>query len=131
MKALVTGTGRMGKAILNLLAQVYPGETGIHSRDMERAKKLIEELHIDAKAVDAEEAFDAPIIIHTLWYNDVLSWVERHKEQLKGKILVDITNPFNETFDDFVTDYDTSSAEEIQKLIPETKVVGAFKNTYW
>ena len=131
MKAIVIGTGRMGKAILSLLAKIYPGQIGMHSRDIERAKTLIRELHIDAKTVEAEEAFNAPIIIHTLWYNDVLPWVERHQEQLKGKILVDITNPFNETYDDFVTGYDTSSAEEIQKLIPGTKVAGAFKNTYW
>jgi glutamyl-tRNA reductase len=54
MKAIVTGTGRMGKAILSLLAKVYPRETGVHSRDIERAKTLIRELHIDAKAMEVE-----------------------------------------------------------------------------
>src|SRR3954447_9684786 len=113
MRAIIIGTGRMGKAILKLLAKVYPGEIGIHSRDTEKAKALVQELQIDAKVVEEPEAFNADIIIHTLWYSDVLPWVEMHNEQLKGKVLVDITNPFNETYDDFVTGYDTSSAEEI------------------
>src|SRR5690348_6825530 len=131
MKAIIIGTRRMGKAILNVLAKVHPGEIGIYSRDIQKAKTLITELSTDAKAVDEHEAFNAPIIIHTLWYNHVLPWVIQHKENLKGKILIDITNPFNENYDGFVTDYNTSSAEEIQKLIPSTYVAGAFKNTYW
>ncbi|MES2848024.1 MAG: hypothetical protein V4685_03125 [Bacteroidota bacterium] len=60
-----------------------------------------------------------------------MPWVKKYEQELKGKILVDITNPFNESYDDFVLDYSTSSAEEIQKLIPGTVVAEAFKNTYW
>lgn len=131
MKAIVIGTGRMGKAIVQVLAKVYPGEIGWYSRDKEKVAGLIRSLELDAIAVTAAEQFQARVIIHTLWYKDVLPWVVLHREALAGKILVDITNPFNDDFDDFVTDYNTSSAEEIQKLIPDTAVAGAFKNTYW
>lgn len=131
MKAIVIGTGRMGKAILNVLANAYPGEIGLYSRDIEKAKKIILETGSTAIALREEEQFNAPIIIHTLWYRDVLPWVRKHEAALKGKILVDISNPFNDDFSDFVLDYGQSSAEEIQKLIPGTTVAGAFKNTYW
>ena len=131
MKVNVMGTGRMGKAIVNELAKVYPGEVVLYSRDQQKAAQLIRELKIQAKPVSIDELFDTDIILHTLWYTDVLEWVKKYEEQLKGKIFIDITNPFNENYDDFVTPFDTSSAEEIQKLIPATKVAGAFKNTYW
>lgn len=131
MKAIVIGTGRMGKAIVNVLAKAYPGEIGLYSRDIEKAKVIIRELNIDARPLPGNEKFDSDIVIHTLWFNDILPWVLQHKEQLKRKILVDICNPFNENYDDFVTPYNTSASEEIQKLIPETNVAGAFKNTYW
>ncbi|NCT93332.1 MAG: NAD(P)-binding domain-containing protein [Chitinophagaceae bacterium] len=131
MKAIVIGTGRMGKAIVKVLAEAYPGEIGLYSRDQEKAASLIRSLEVNAIAVTAAQQFEAPIIIHTLWYKDVLPWVVLHREALAGKILVDITNPFNDDFTDFVTDYNTSSAEEIQKLVPDTAVAGAFKNTYW
>ena len=88
-------------------------------------------MQVNAIAISEEEKFNADIIIHTLWYNDVMTFVLDNKEQLKGKVLIDITNPFNESFTDFVIGYDSSSAENIQRLIPETNVVGAFKNTYW
>jgi 8-hydroxy-5-deazaflavin:NADPH oxidoreductase len=131
MKATIIGTGRMGSAIAKVLAAAYPGNIGWYSRDTERAGKLIEEWNIDAKAVSEEEAFSSDIIIHTLWYHDVLLWADRNRERLAGKILIDIVNPFNEDFSDFVLDYGTSAAEEIQKLLPATHVAGAFKNTYW
>lgn len=131
MKAIVIGTGRMAKGILRVLTKAYPNEIGLYSRDINKAKATINELQIEATAIAIEDLFNTDIIIHTLWYTDVLAFVSKYKEQLKNKILVDISNPFNEDFDDFVIGYDTSSAEEIQNLIPETNVVGAFKNTYW
>lgn len=131
MKAIVIGTGRMAKGILRVLTKAYPNEIGLYSRDINKAKATINELQIEATAIAIEDLFNTDIIIHTLWYTDVLAFVSKYKEQLKNKILVDISNPFNEDFDDFVIGYDTSSAEEIQNLIPETSVVGAFKNTYW
>ena len=121
----------MAKGIVSVLSKAYPNEIGLYSRDIQRARITINELQIEANAIPEEELFDAEIIIHTLWYTDILAFVSKYKEELKNKILVDITNPFNENFDDFVIGYDTSSAEEIQNLIPETAVVGAFKNTYW
>jgi 8-hydroxy-5-deazaflavin:NADPH oxidoreductase len=131
MKAIVIGTGRMAKGIVKILSKAYPNEIGLYSRNIEKARSTISELQVQCNAVSLENLFDTNIIIHTLWYKDILEFVVKYKEQLKGKILVDITNPFNDDFDDFVISYDTSSAEEIQKLIPETIVVGAFKNTYW
>ena len=131
MKAIVIGTGRMARGIIKVLSKAYPNEIGLYSRDINRARATISELQIEATAISLQETFNADILIHTLWYKDALAFVTRHKEQLRNKILVDITNPFNENFDDFVLGYDTSSAEQIQQLIPETAVVGAFKNTYW
>jgi len=131
MKATIIGSGRMAKGILNALAKAYPGQIGLYSRDIKKAETLIKESGLDAIALKKEDQFSADIIIHTLWYRDVLPWVKKYEEDLKGKILVDITNPFNENYTDFVIGYGTSSAEEIQKLIPATTVAGAFKNTYW
>ena len=48
-----------------------------------------------------------------------------------GKLLIDISNPFNADYSDFVTPWDTSAAEELQRRFPQTRVVGAFKNVFW
>lgn len=131
MKISIIGTGRMGRALVKTFYPLYSSNLLFAGRNLEQTKKVINELQLDLKPVTLEQAIQSDVIIPTLWFNDLIPWVEERRDQLKGKILIDITNPFNDTFDDFVTSADTSSAEEIQKLVPETTVVGAFKNTYW
>jgi len=132
MKIAVIGTGTMAKALLQTFYKVYPSDLILAGRDYSRTQKVIDELAPGAKALTMDEAVQAAdIIIPTLWFADIVPWVKSNREILAGKILIDITNPFNDQYDDFTISRETSSAEEIQKLIPETKVVGAFKNTYW
>jgi predicted dinucleotide-binding enzyme len=54
-----------------------------------------------------------------------------YRERLSGKIFIDITNPFNDDYSDFILPWDTSGAEELQRQFPETRIVGAFKNVWW
>ncbi|WP_210463775.1 NADPH-dependent F420 reductase [Rufibacter roseolus] len=131
MKVAIIGTGRMGKGLLKTLYQAYGQNVLFTGRDVAHAQRTIEELGLLLKAVPQEEALQADVIIPTLWFSDLLPWAQEHKEALKGKIVIDISNPFNENFDDFTTGYDTSAAEELQKVIPDSQVVAAFKNTYW
>jgi predicted dinucleotide-binding enzyme len=49
---------------------------------------------------------------------------------LAGKIVVEISNPFNATYDDLVTDPTTSAGEEIQRRIPQGQVVKAFNTVF-
>lgn len=131
MKIAIIGTGRMGKALLKTFYKIYPEALLFAGRDVHRAQAVVDDLKLNLRAVEYEEALQADVIIPTLWFRDLPKWIDTYKKKLAGKILVDITNPFNKQYDDFVLPYDTSSAEEIQKMLPETTVVGAFKNTYW
>ncbi|MDQ1909856.1 NAD(P)-binding domain-containing protein [Paenibacillus sp. GD4] len=130
MNISIIGTGRMGRALAAALSAAGK-EIQWASRSYDRVRELTQELGIHAEPVRMEQALRASLIIPALWHQDLLTWLPLHASKLKGKILVDITNPFNATFDDFTTDYHTSSAEELQKLVPEARLVGAFKNTFW
>jgi len=46
------------------------------------------------------------------------------------KIVISIANPLNETYNGLVTAPDTSAAEELQKLLPDSKVIKAFNTTF-
>ncbi len=121
----------MGKALLKTFYQSYPDSILFSSRSKQKAQEIIQALGLPLEAVPMEEALKADVIIPALWFKDLLPWLEENKEKLNGKIIIDITNPFNAAFDDFTTAYDTSSAEEVQKIVPQSTVVGAFKNTYF
>jgi 8-hydroxy-5-deazaflavin:NADPH oxidoreductase len=131
MKISIIGTGRMGRALAKTIGKAYPGSVLFAGRNEEHTQSIASEYGLPVTVVPEADALKADIIIPTLWFADVKPWMVRNRRALKGKVLVDITNPFNEDFTDFTIGYDTSSAEEIQKLLPDTVVAGAFKNTYW
>jgi predicted dinucleotide-binding enzyme len=58
--------------------------------------------------------------------------IAEHGDALRGKVVVDITNPVDwATFEGLVTPADSSAAEEIEKLLPQgTPVVKAFNTTF-
>jgi predicted dinucleotide-binding enzyme len=121
----------MGKGIVKTLSP-FVEELFWASRNLERIQTLILENKMkNVTPVSYNQALDSEIIIHTLWFRDLIPWAKENKEKLSNKILVDIVNPFTEDFNDFTLDWGESAAEELQKIIPDTQVVGAFKNTFF
>ncbi|HZG84241.1 NADPH-dependent F420 reductase [Paenibacillus sp.] len=132
MKVSVIGTGRMGSRLARALSQSSGKEVLWGSREPERARRLAEEMELSGvRAVDPREALEADVVVHALWFRDVLPWAEAHRDALAGKIVVDIVNPFNDDFDDYTLPWGASAAEELQRALPQSRVVGAFKNTFW
>ncbi|WP_296982442.1 NADPH-dependent F420 reductase [uncultured Dialister sp.] len=71
------------------------------------------------------------VVVLAVPYSAVDSILAAHKDELAGKVLVDITNPVNfDTFDGLVVPADSSAAAEIQKKVPEALVVKAFNTTF-
>ena len=60
-------------------------------------------------------------------------WRSSFRSQLV-RILAEIfpiSNPLNDDYTDFILPWDTSGAEQLQARLPESRVVGAFKNVWW
>lgn len=71
------------------------------------------------------------IIIFAVPYSAVSSIVELYKDELRGKTIIDITNPVNfETFDDLVVPSDSSAAGIISTLLPESFVIKGFNTNF-
>jgi 8-hydroxy-5-deazaflavin:NADPH oxidoreductase len=103
------------------------------SRDLARAKRIASGLRrTNITSGSYEEATDAPIVLPAMFIRDGLfDQLEELRPALRGKLFVDITNPFNDDYSDFILPWDTSGAEQIQARLPEARVVGAFKNVWW
>src|SRR4030095_8428985 len=79
-----------------------------------------------------EQAAEAPVVLPAMFLRDgMLETIEPLRAKFDGKLWIDITNPFNGRYDDFVLAWALSGAEEIQKRFPRARVVGAFKNVWW
>lgn len=135
MKVGIIGTGNMGRAIAQRLIrgghQVF-----VVGSSQEKGRTLVQEMGgqgpgtIEAAATRDAVAAGCDIVVLATWYSDSTRIAVELSDVLRGKVMVDIANPFNETFDGLITDYDTSAGEEIQRRIPGADVVKAFNTTF-
>ena len=64
-------------------------------------------------------------------YDGVVPVVAHYGDALAGKILVDISNPFNATFDGLAHSKETSIAQEVAQVAPASaSVVKAFNTIF-
>jgi predicted dinucleotide-binding enzyme len=71
------------------------------------------------------------VVILAVYYPGNLQIARDLGERLAGKVVVDISNPLNETFDGLATAPGTSAAEEVAAATPSgARVVKAFNTTF-
>jgi predicted dinucleotide-binding enzyme len=128
----VLGTGKMGSRLAAMFARAGR-RVLLGSRDRERSASLAAALDLPAlRGGTYAEALEAPAILPAVFIRDGLfDLLDRNCGRLAGKLLIDISNPFNADYSDFTTAWDTSAAEEIQHRFCQTRVVGAYKNVFW
>ena len=83
-----------------------------------------------AKAGRSGDAIADDVVVLAVYYPDAKAAVEQYGGGLSGKVLIDITNPVNETFDGFVTPPDSSAAQELAASATGARVVKAFNTTF-
>jgi 8-hydroxy-5-deazaflavin:NADPH oxidoreductase len=127
----VLGTGQMGSRLAVMFARAGR-RVILGSRDYDRASALVARLDIPTlRAGCYLDAVRAPAVLPAVFIRDgLLDLLERYCSLLKAKLLIDINNPFNSDYSDFVTPWDSSGAEELQRRFPQARVVGAFKNVF-
>lgn len=128
----ILGTGRMGTRLAALLADAGNAVL-LGSRDPARAREVVAGLRRGRiSAATYEAAAEAPFVLPAMFLRDgLLDTLEPLRARTEGKVWIDITNPFNADYSDFITPWSTSGAEQVQHRFPRARVVGAFKNVWW
>jgi 8-hydroxy-5-deazaflavin:NADPH oxidoreductase len=136
MQVTVIGAGNMGRGIGHRLVAGGHDVT-IVDRDPEEAGRLAEELSAAAQGgarVEAEgpgSELRGEVVVLAVYYPGNLEIARDLGDTLAGKVVVEISNPLNETFDALATAPGTSAAEELAASVPAgARVVKAF-NTTW
>jgi NADPH-dependent F420 reductase len=130
-RVTIVGAGNMGRGIgTRVIAGGHQVE--IVDRDPADAQQLAEDLGGSATALDPGAPFGGEVVVFTVYYPGIKDAVRQYADQLAGKAVVDITNPVDtQTWDRLATPPGTSSAEEVQQLVPQgTSVVKAFNTTF-
>jgi predicted dinucleotide-binding enzyme len=130
MDVTIIGTGNMARAIGKRLT-AGGHQVTVLGKETDAAEAVVEELGTEsAKAGRSGEPIDDEVVVLAVYYPDAKAAVEGYGDGLSGKVLVDITNPVNETYDDLVTPPDGSAAQELAAVSPGAKVVKAFNTTF-
>jgi 8-hydroxy-5-deazaflavin:NADPH oxidoreductase len=126
----IIGAGGMAAAIGGLAAKA--GHTvEVTSRDAAKTRALADQVGAGATTGTFGAAPAGDMIILAVPYSAVLDVVKQYGDELAGKLLVDITNPINSDFTEFVTPEDSFGAQEIAKAAPaDANVVKAFNTQF-
>ena len=127
----ILGTGRMAVRLADL-AQKGGHQVLLGSRDEARAKAIARRLNGHVAGGSYDDAAAQDIVMPSIFIRDgALDDLKRFRNAVDGKIVIDILNPFNDRYDDFIFPWDTSAAEELQKIWPGTRIVSTFKWPFW
>src|SRR5579875_99048 len=126
----IIGTGNMARTI-GTLAVAGGNTVEVMGRDQSKAADLAKALGggVTTGPWGAVPAGD--IVIVAVLYEGVVPVVAEFGDALAGKVIVDISNPFNSAADGLATSDDTSIAQEAAKVAPgSASVVKAFNTIF-
>jgi NADPH-dependent F420 reductase len=136
MNITIIGAGNMGRGIGTRAAAGGHSVTFVDN-DPESAEKAAADVKASAKkganlsTASLGDVQLGDLIVLAVPYGANIELVKQLGTKLAGKVVVDIANPLNSTYNGLVTAPDSSSAEEVAKVAaPGTKVVKAFNTTF-
>ncbi|WLQ35629.1 NAD(P)-binding domain-containing protein [Streptomyces castrisilvae] len=126
----VIGTGNMARTI-GARAIAGGNTVEIMGRDRSKAAELAKALGDGASQGEWGATPAGDIVIVALLHDGVVPVVAHYGDALAGKVIVDISNPFNPTFDGLAHREETSIAQEAAKAAPAgADVVKAFNTVF-
>ena len=128
----IFGTGRMGVRLAEAFARAG-ARVMLGSRDPRRAERIAAGLRLpNVTPGTYEHAAAAEIVLPAMFLRDgMVATLQPYRAAFADKLYIDITNPFNADYSDFILPWDTSAAEELRRQFPEARIVGAFKTVWW
>jgi predicted dinucleotide-binding enzyme len=126
----IIGTGNMASTI-GTLAVAGGNTVEVIGRDQSKAADLAKTLGGRATTGEFGAVPAGDIVVVALLYANVVPVVAEYGDALAGKVIVDISNPFNSAADGLAIPEDTSIAQEVDKVAPASaSVVKAFNTIF-
>ena len=136
MNTTIFGAGNMGRAIGTRFAAGGHSVTFVDPNP-EEAQRVAREVQSAARkgatvaTAGPAEVELGDVVVLAVWYGANLNLVKELGPRLAGKVVVDIANPLNATFDGLATAPDSSSAEDVARIAPAgARGVKAFNTTF-
>jgi len=131
MNVTIIGTGNMARGIGSRLVAGGHDVT-VLGKQTEAAEAVVQDIggNGSARAGRSGDPIADDVMVLAVYYPDAKAAVEQYADDLAGKVVVDITNPVNESLDGLVTPPDGSAAQQLAASAPGARVVKAFNTTF-
>lgn len=127
----ILGSGNMARGIAT---RALAGGSSVQllDRDPGKAAALADELGGAISSGALDEPLAGELVVLAVPYEAAVPLVRDYREQLHGKVVIDITNPVDwASFDGLVVPAGSSAAEQIAQAAPDdAAVVKAFNTTF-
>lgn len=129
MKVAIIGAGNVGKALGSSISRVGH-EVTLSAGSPDSARAAAQEIGAQAANDNAEAVGAADIIVLAVPYVGAGEQVANEiADAAAGRIVIDATNPVKPDYSGLATE-GTSAAEELQRRLPDAKVVKAFNTIF-
>ncbi len=134
--AIIGATGNVGSAIAKCLS-VTSNRLLLMANEADHLAQLISEIKLTPPTAEIESAtcakeasWEADIIIVATSSNEGKEIAERIREVAIGKIVISVSQPINGYLNIVASPSNISAAEELQQLLPHSKVVKTFNTAF-
>jgi predicted dinucleotide-binding enzyme len=134
--AVIGATGTTGSVISKNLSRANY-KLLLFDDEVEQLLSLVQEIMMVNPSADVEAincsvnaSWEADIIVTDLSYQTEKQVARKIREVANQKIVVSITNSLHDTNKDLVSNQGISAAEELQNLLPNSKVVKVFNTSF-
>jgi predicted dinucleotide-binding enzyme len=130
MNIAIIGSGKVGRA-LGKWAASRDQFVSFTSRHPESAEAGASAAGPNARATDlATAVVESDVVFLTLPFAEIITTLASVRCLLKGKTVVDVTNPITPDHRDLTVGHGDSGAEQIARALPEAHVVKAFNAVF-
>jgi NADPH-dependent F420 reductase len=110
-----------------LLSTEKPGKVNDLVKEI---KKEIDFADVEQMNCNHSASWEADIIIAAVPYTSQKDVFDELRLVANGKIVISVVNPLNDNYENLSIATNTSAAEELQKTLPNSKVVTVFNATF-